>query len=159
MHFSAVFYGFAFWQLVMASPVAGPLPASEIDPRDLDLPALAPRADAPPVLEGRSVGRRTPTAMDIPFPRFPARNRDNNGGKGGGGGGGGKNNGNNKDCASTPSTSTQSNLCSAGNPYCCSSDGNGACQQTVICCNNNNGFQICIGDLDFNVPITINIYT
>ncbi|KAK1244255.1 hypothetical protein MKX08_002393 [Trichoderma sp. CBMAI-0020] len=33
-----------------------------------------------------------------------------------------------------------------------------ACDQTIICCNNNNGFQICIGELDFNMPITINVY-
>ncbi|KAH0522793.1 hypothetical protein TsFJ059_006584 [Trichoderma semiorbis] len=69
-----------------------------------------------------------------------------------------------KGCSSD--TNTQVNACSGGNPYCCSSNGKGghacknttACEETIICCNNNNGFQICIGDIDFNVPITINIY-
>ncbi|RKL08602.1 hypothetical protein BFJ68_g9396 [Fusarium oxysporum] len=27
----------------------------------------------------------------------------------------------------------------------------------VICCNNNNGYQMCIGEIDFNMPVTINI--
>ncbi|KAH7012987.1 hypothetical protein EDB80DRAFT_890174 [Ilyonectria destructans] len=142
MHFSNILYGLVFLQGVMTSPAAGP----EL---------------APEVLQPRSVERRTPSFMDIPFPRFPARNHNYNpnhhGGKGGGKGGD-----KGKDCTTT----TQENACSAGAPYCCTSDGKGgqvcqnttACQQTVICCNNNNGFQICIGDMDFNQPITINIY-
>ena len=60
-------------------------------------------------------------------------------------------------------------------------NGNVQCQQTVICCNNFNGvslffpsllifewgkravantwrqFQFCMGDIDFNIPITINM--
>ncbi|KAH6970694.1 hypothetical protein BKA56DRAFT_678665 [Ilyonectria sp. MPI-CAGE-AT-0026] len=145
MHFLNIICSFVFLQGVVASPAAGPEPAPE-------------------VLQPRSVERRMPTAMDIPFPRFPARNHHYNpyGGKGGGKGGH-KGGDKGKDCAPT---TTQTNACSAGNPYCCSSDGKGgqvcqnttACQQTVICCNNNNGFQICIGDMDFNQPITINIY-
>ncbi|KAL2375852.1 hypothetical protein RJZ90_007862 [Blastomyces dermatitidis] len=31
------------------------------------------------------------------------------------------------------------------------------CTQTVICCNNNFGFQVCMGDIDFNMPINIEI--
>jgi len=27
----------------------------------------------------------------------------------------------------------------------------------IICCNNNNGYQMCIGEIDFNMPVTINI--
>ncbi|KAL9564108.1 hypothetical protein ACKAV7_011758 [Fusarium commune] len=27
----------------------------------------------------------------------------------------------------------------------------------VICCNNNMGYQVCIGEIDFNMPVTINI--
>ncbi|KAH6867779.1 hypothetical protein B0T10DRAFT_524179 [Thelonectria olida] len=112
--------------------------------------ALATPIEGPaPEVERRDIEPRAPTPLDIPFPGFPARNRGKKGGKG-------------DDCATQQST-----LCSAGSPYCCISDGNGghvcqnttACTQTVICCNNNNGFQICIGDLDFNMPITINIYT
>ncbi|KAL7939395.1 hydrophobin [Trichoderma chlorosporum] len=114
-----------------------------------------------PEVEPRAIARRTPTMGDIPFPKFPARNPNSNKmgtGKGGSSSG----------CpsSSSTSTSTQANACSAGSPYCCSSDGSGghtcsnttACTETIICCNNNNGFQICIGDLDFNMPITINIY-
>ncbi|UKZ49085.1 hypothetical protein TrVGV298_003324 [Trichoderma virens] len=102
-----------------------------------------------PEVEPRAIEPRIPSLGDIPFPKFPARNPNSN--KMGGGDSG---------------TSTQSNACSSGSPYCCSSDGNGghvcsnttACDTTIICCNNNNGFQICIGELDFNAPITINIY-
>ncbi|KAI1980423.1 hypothetical protein LOZ53_000614 [Ophidiomyces ophidiicola] len=60
---------------------------------------------------------------------------------------------------------TQTNQCSSGTPFCCSTDSGSHncvkstvnCQQKVICCNNNFGFQMCIGDIDFNMPITINI--
>ncbi|KAL7914209.1 hydrophobin [Trichoderma velutinum] len=138
-----------------------------------------------PGVEPRAIERRVPTMADIPFPRFPTRNYNHNDGKGkdgkGGKGGkddhdhgkggkdghdgkGGKDDHDGKGCSSD--TNTQLNACNGGNPYCCSSNGKGghacknttACQETIICCNNNNGFQICIGDLDFNVPITINIY-
>ncbi|KAM0426123.1 hypothetical protein ACHAPT_008754 [Fusarium lateritium] len=124
-------YSLVFLQGVMTSPVAEPASGAEVEPRALE--------------------RRGPTAGDIPFPQFPARKpKVHEGG----------------DCSTGGGSTTQSNLCSAGNPYCCTSDGKGghvcsnssACEQTVICCNNNNGFQICIGDLDFNMPITINIY-
>ncbi|KAL9564035.1 hypothetical protein ACKAV7_011809 [Fusarium commune] len=27
----------------------------------------------------------------------------------------------------------------------------------IICCNNNMGYQMCIGEIDFNMPVTINI--
>ncbi|KAL7904557.1 hydrophobin [Trichoderma velutinum] len=132
MYASIIFYALVALNGVMASPAQGP----EVEPR-----AIEPRM---------------PSMGDIPFPRFPARNKNSNKmGKGGSG----------SDCSGS-GTNTQTNACSAGSPYCCSSDGNGgqtcsnttACQETIICCNNNNGFQICIGDLDFNVPITINVY-
>ncbi|KAH7309107.1 hypothetical protein B0I35DRAFT_515443 [Stachybotrys elegans] len=59
----------------------------------------------------------------------------------------------------------QVNECSAGNPFCCSPDGKGgnfctisdSCDQTIICCSNFNGYQLCIGDLDFTIPVTINV--
>ncbi|KAL6897438.1 hydrophobin [Trichoderma evansii] len=105
-------------------------------------------------VEPRAIAPRAPSLADIPFPKMPARNPNSNAM--------GKPSGSGSDCG----TNTQTNACSAGNPYCCSSDGSGghvcsnttACDQTIICCNNNAGFQICIGDLDFNMPITINIY-
>ncbi|EHK25912.1 hydrophobin [Trichoderma virens Gv29-8] len=132
MYTSIIFYALIALNGVMASPAQGP----EVEPR-----AIEPRI---------------PSLGDIPFPKFPARNPNSN--KMGGG--------NNNNCPSSSGTSTQSNACSSGSPYCCSSDGNGghvcsnttACDTTIICCNNNNGFQICIGELDFNAPITINIY-
>ncbi|KAN0082046.1 hypothetical protein V8E54_003344 [Elaphomyces granulatus] len=61
---------------------------------------------------------------------------------------------------------TQSNQCSTGVPYCCSPNSSGgnncvqsdvSCNQQVICCNNNVGMQLCIGGIDFNMPITFNI--
>ncbi|KAH8645935.1 hypothetical protein BGZ60DRAFT_535808 [Tricladium varicosporioides] len=70
---------------------------------------------------------------------------------------------------STPSscpTTSQNTQCSSGIPYCCSTGGDGGhtcvngvvnCQQTVICCNNAIGMQVCIGNIDFNMPITINV--
>ncbi|EEH16340.1 hypothetical protein PABG_06427 [Paracoccidioides brasiliensis Pb03] len=59
----------------------------------------------------------------------------------------------------------QSNQCSTGTPFCCSTEdgshncvkSNVSCDQTVICCNNNFGSQVCMGDIDFNMPININI--
>ncbi|RFU79337.1 hydrophobin [Trichoderma arundinaceum] len=128
MHASIVFHALIAISSVVASPVQEP------------------------TVEPRAIEPRMPSMADIPFPKFPSRNRNNDKmGKG-------------SDCGTN--TNTQTNACSGGNPYCCSSNGNGghtcsnttACTETIICCNNNNGFQICIGDLDFNVPITINIY-
>ncbi|KAL5095329.1 hypothetical protein Trisim1_000105 [Trichoderma cf. simile WF8] len=132
MYASIIFYALVALNGVMASPVQGP----EVEPRAIE--------------------RRVPSMGDIPFPKFPARNKNSN--KMG-------SNSGSSDCSGS-GTNTQVNACSAGSPYCCSSDGNGgqtcsnttACTETIICCNNNNGFQICIGDLDFNVPITINVY-
>ncbi|PTB39395.1 hypothetical protein M441DRAFT_144631 [Trichoderma asperellum CBS 433.97] len=115
----------------------------------------------------RAIEPRMPTFADIPFPRFPSHNKNHHNEKDSKGKGNGKgvdkNNGGG--CDADSGTNTQLNACSAGSPYCCSSDGNGghicsnttACDQKVICCNNNNGFQICIGEIDFNVPVTINI--
>ncbi|KAJ4183319.1 hypothetical protein NW755_009810 [Fusarium falciforme] len=128
MHASTLLYGLVFLQGAMTSPVAEPVQGPEVEPR-----AMEPRA---------------PTSGDIPFPRFPSRKPKGS------------------DCSTGSGGSvSQTNLCSAGKPYCCTSDGKGgnvcsnsaACEQTVICCNNNNGYQICIGDMDFNMPITINI--
>ncbi|RSL83172.1 hypothetical protein CEP52_016786 [Fusarium oligoseptatum] len=131
MHASTLLYGLVFLQGAMTSPVAEPVQGPEVEPR--------------------AVERRTPTSGDIPFPRFPSRKPKGHQGS---------------DCSTGGGSVSQSNLCSAGNPYCCTSDGKGGnvcsnsstCEQTVICCNNNNGYQICIGDIDFNMPITINIY-
>ncbi|KAF2670212.1 hypothetical protein BT63DRAFT_439292 [Microthyrium microscopicum] len=64
------------------------------------------------------------------------------------------------------SSNQQSNQCSSGVPYCCSPDGDGGhncensavnCKQTVICCNNGGGMQLCLGNIDFNMPITLNV--
>ncbi|KAL7917406.1 hydrophobin [Trichoderma austrokoningii] len=131
MYASMIFYTLVALNGIMASPV------QEIE------------------VESRAIGPRAPGVADIPFPKMPVRNHNSNAmGKSATG----------SDCGS--GTNTQTNACSAGNPYCCSGDGNGghtcsnttACDQTIICCNNNNGFQICIGELDFNMPITINVY-
>ncbi|KAJ3540779.1 hypothetical protein NM208_g4909 [Fusarium decemcellulare] len=128
MHASAVFYyGVLFLQGALASPIAEPAPEAE----------------------HQAIEPRSPKIGDIPFPQFPKKGAKKTGGS---------------DCP-TGGGNQQSNLCSSGNPYCCSGDGNGghicqqttACQTTIICCNNNNGYQICIGDIDFNMPITINI--
>ncbi|KAH7150713.1 hypothetical protein DER46DRAFT_613830 [Fusarium sp. MPI-SDFR-AT-0072] len=43
----------------------------------------------------------------------------------------------------------KSSLCAISNS--CNSD------SKVICCNNNMGYQVCIGEIDFNMPVTINI--
>nr|WGD08209.1 hydrophobin [Trichoderma koningiopsis] len=131
MYSSVIIYALVALSGVMSSPVQD---------------EVAPRAIEP----------RMPTFADIPFPRFPSHNQNHKDSKGKDGKGKDSNSG----------TNTQLNACSAGNPYCCSSDGNGghicanttACEQKIICCNNNNGFQICIGEIDFNMPITINVY-
>ncbi|EHK16816.1 hydrophobin [Trichoderma virens Gv29-8] len=140
MYASVIFYTLVALTGIMASPVQEP--------------------EAEGHAFKRSLEPRLPTFADIPFPKFPARNPhhdpkgNNNKGKGG------------KDSCPSGGSSSQANACSSGSPYCCSSNGKGghecsnttACDTTIICCNNNNGFQICIGDIDFNVPITINIY-
>ncbi|EGD99035.1 hypothetical protein TESG_06395 [Trichophyton tonsurans CBS 112818] len=59
----------------------------------------------------------------------------------------------------------QGNLCKTGDSYCCDEkDGKNtciksrtSCDQKVICCNNDNGYQFCMGDINFNMPITFNI--
>ncbi|WAO96822.1 Hypothetical protein NCS54_01450900 [Fusarium falciforme] len=105
----------------------------------------SPISDSTVGVETRDIEPRAPALGDFPFPKLPAVKR-----KGQGGG---------SDCP------TQTNLCSSGTPYCCTTDGNGVqscsnsevCTSRVICCNNNGGYQICIGDIDFNMPVTINI--
>ncbi|KAM5346002.1 hypothetical protein ACJ41O_011863 [Fusarium nematophilum] len=129
MRFSTVLYGFALLQGAMASPINEP--AAEVETRDIE-----PRA---------------PSLGDIPWPRMPALRRKAKG-KG------------DKDCPSTPATQ-QGNNCSSGTQYCCTTDSNGVqtcsnsevCNAKIICCNNNSGFQMCIGEIDFNAPVTINI--
>ncbi|KAF4980043.1 hypothetical protein FZEAL_3905 [Fusarium zealandicum] len=137
MHASTVLCGvFLFLQGAMASPLGEP--GQVLEPRDVE----------PEMLESRNIERRSPGFGDIPWPTLPSKKKT---GKG-------------SDCA-TSGSNTQTNMCSNGSPYCCTSDGNGGhtcqnsktCTQTVICCNNNNGYQICMGDIDFNMPITINI--
>ncbi|KAG5294606.1 hypothetical protein I7I48_11173 [Histoplasma ohiense] len=67
--------------------------------------------------------------------------------------------------SSQPAPVQQTNQCSSGVPYCCSTEGGShncvnskvECKQTVICCNNNFGSQVCMGDIDFNMPINIEI--
>ncbi|EFR04365.1 hypothetical protein MGYG_07373 [Nannizzia gypsea CBS 118893] len=58
----------------------------------------------------------------------------------------------------------QGNLCQTGESYCCNEeDGKNvcnksgvSCDQTVVCCNNYDGNQFCMGDINFNMPITFN---
>ncbi|TLS29398.1 hypothetical protein PpBr36_00165 [Pyricularia pennisetigena] len=60
---------------------------------------------------------------------------------------------------------SQKNLCSTGTSYCCVSEARGntcidattKCDHTVVCCNNANGSQMCMGDMNFNMPMTINM--
>ncbi|KAM5357057.1 hypothetical protein ACJZ2D_016659 [Fusarium nematophilum] len=135
MHFSTVLYGFALLQGAMASPINEPV--AEVEARDIE--------------------PRTPQLGDIPWPNVPALKKK--AGKGGGDGG--------DDCTSTGGgdSNGQGNYCSSGTQYCCTTDANGVqtcdnsdvCNAKIICCNNNAGFQMCIGDIDFNMPVTINI--
>ncbi|KAF4959416.1 hypothetical protein FSARC_10741 [Fusarium sarcochroum] len=132
MHFSNVLYGFALLQGALASPIneAG----AEIETRDVE-----PRA---------------PSLGKIPWPRLPSLHKK----------GKGKNN-DGDNCPSSGGSTSQTNACSSGTPYCCTTEGNGVqtcsnsevCTTKIICCNNNNGFQMCIGEIDFNAPVTINI--
>ncbi|KAL6904238.1 hydrophobin 1 [Trichoderma evansii] len=142
--------------------------------------SLAPEPEVMP----RAIAPRTPSMADIPFPRFPSlnshyndkRHYDNGHYDKGHNDKGHNDKGHNdkghndkghddgKGCDTNTGTNNQTNACSAGNPYCCSASNSGghvcanttACDQKVICCNNQNGFQICIGEIDFNAPVTIN---
>jgi len=66
-----------------------------------------------------------------------------------------------QDCPDT----TQSNACMTGIQYCCNAEGKGhackkstvSCTQIVICCNNAYGVQTCLGDINFNGPVTLQI--
>ncbi|TLD23117.1 hypothetical protein PspLS_07626 [Pyricularia sp. CBS 133598] len=68
-------------------------------------------------------------------------------------------------CPSTGGDMTQKTLCSTGISYCCVSEARGntcidattKCDHTVVCCNNANGSQMCMGDVNFNMPMTINM--
>ncbi|EEQ29561.1 uncharacterized protein MCYG_02380 [Microsporum canis CBS 113480] len=59
----------------------------------------------------------------------------------------------------------QGNLCKTGDSYCCNEEhgkntcvkSRTSCEQKVICCNNDHGYQFCMGDINFNMPITFNI--
>ncbi|KAL2669825.1 hypothetical protein Neosp_015270 [[Neocosmospora] mangrovei] len=140
MHFSTVLYGFALLQGAMASPLSEP--GAEVEARDIE--------------------PRTPQLGDIPYPNMPAMGKK--GRKGGKGGKNGK--GGSDECTPTGGDSnSQTNQCSSGTQYCCTTDANGVqtcensevCNAKIICCNNNSGFQMCIGEIDFNMPVTINI--
>ncbi|KAI8649444.1 hypothetical protein LRP88_11383 [Fusarium phalaenopsidis] len=147
MHFSTVLYGFALLQGAMASPINEPV--AEVEARDIE--------------------PRTPQLGDIPWPRMPTlkkkAGKGGKGGKDGKGGKGGKDGGD--ECTSTGGgdSNGQGNYCSSGTQYCCTTDANGVqtcdnsevCNAKIICCNNNSGFQMCIGEIDFNAPVTINI--
>ncbi|KAJ4212932.1 hypothetical protein NW759_011191 [Fusarium solani] len=137
MHASTILYGLVFLQGAMATPVGAA--GSGIEPR----------GGKPQALEARAIEPRVPALGDIPFPLFPTKKPKKSGGS---------------DC-STGGGDQQDIVCSSGTPFCCSPDGNGgqlcestnSCNSKVICCNNNNGYQICMGDVNFNMPITINI--
>ncbi|KAK2688371.1 hypothetical protein QWA68_012392 [Fusarium oxysporum] len=127
LQLSTIFYGLAVLQGTIASPIAEP--AVEVEARDIE-----PRA---------------PSMGDIPWPKLPALRR-------------GKKD-SDKDCPAP--TNNQGNYCSSGTQYCCTTSADGVqscsnsevCNAKVICCNNNSGFQMCIGEIDFNAPVTINI--
>ncbi|KAF4448564.1 hypothetical protein F53441_8041 [Fusarium austroafricanum] len=129
MQFSTIFYAVAFMQGAMASPVAEP--EHEVETRDLE--------------------PRGPALGDYPWPRLPSVRRGN------------KKGGNSKDCPAP--TNQQGNACSSGTQFCCTTSADGVqtcsnsevCNAKIICCNNNSGFQMCIGEIDFNAPVTINI--
>ncbi|WZH40852.1 hydrophobin [Fusarium acuminatum] len=130
MQLSTLFYGFSLLQGAMATPVAEP--AAEVETRDIEPKGLV-------------VG-------DIPWPRMPALRQVS------------KRDVDSKDC-SAPPANQQGNACSSGTQYCCTTGADGVqtctdseiCNAKVICCNNNSGFQMCIGEIDFNAPVTINI--
>ncbi|KAK2820076.1 hypothetical protein FQN49_007746 [Arthroderma sp. PD_2] len=62
-------------------------------------------------------------------------------------------------------TPGQGNLCRTGDSFCCDEKhgknscikSHTSCDQKVICCNNDNGYQFCVGDINFNMPITFDI--
>ncbi|KAF4497396.1 hydrophobin [Fusarium agapanthi] len=124
---SAIFYGLAVLQGAIASPVAEP--AVEVEARDIE--------------------PRGPSMGDIPWPRLPSLRRAKKG--------------SDKNCPAP--TNNQGNACSSGTQYCCTTSADGTqtcsnsevCNAKIICCNNNSGFQMCIGEIDFNAPVTINI--
>ncbi|RGP72492.1 hydrophobin [Fusarium sporotrichioides] len=113
-----------------------------------------PFAEAAVEVETRDIVPRAPTVGDLPLPRLPALRRATAAAKKTG-----------KDCPSSPPDNQQGNACSSGTQFCCTTDGNGVqtcsnsevCNAKIICCNNNSGFQMCIGEIDFNAPVTINI--
>ncbi|KAJ4130298.1 hypothetical protein NW768_007281 [Fusarium equiseti] len=132
MQLSTLFLSIAMLQGAIATPVVEP--AAEVETRD-----LAPRA---------------PALGDLPWPKLPTLKRAKKGAKGG------------SDCGSSnPPENQQTTACSSGTQFCCTTDGSGTqtcsnsevCNAKIICCNNNNGFQMCIGEIDFNAPVTINI--
>ncbi|KAF5026940.1 hypothetical protein F66182_970 [Fusarium sp. NRRL 66182] len=140
MHFSTLLYGIVLLQGAMASPVVQP--AASVEARDVE------ERD----VEERDLERRAPFLGDLPFPKLPALKPK------------ASKNTNTKGCET--GSNTQTNACSSGDPYCCVADGNGgqtcsisnSCNAKIICCNNNNGYQMCIGDVNFNMPITINLF-
>ncbi|KAH7198321.1 uncharacterized protein B0J16DRAFT_330222 [Fusarium flagelliforme] len=132
MQLSTLFLSIAMIQGAIATPVVES--AAEVETRD-----LAPRA---------------PALGDLPWPKMPSLNKAKKDGKGG------------SDCGtSNPPENQQTTACSSGTQFCCTTDGSGTqtcsnsevCNAKIICCNNNNGFQMCIGEIDFNAPVTINI--
>ncbi|KAF5676549.1 hydrophobin [Fusarium heterosporum] len=128
MLFSTLSFGFVLLQGVTASPVSD---TARIETHD--------------------VGPRAAPIANLPWPGLPALRRADKSVTSG-----------KKDC---PGTSQQGNACSSGTQYCCttSSDGSSTCAHSevctakIICCNNNSGYQMCIGEVDFNGPVTINI--
>ncbi|KAF4445207.1 hydrophobin [Fusarium acutatum] len=107
-----------------------------------------PVAEPAVEVEARDIEPRAPSMGDIPWPRLPALRRAK---------------GSDKDCPAP--TNNQGNVCSSRTPYCCTTSADGVqtchnsevCNAKIICCNNNRGFQMCIGEIDFNAPVTINI--
>ncbi|EKJ68386.1 hypothetical protein FPSE_11394 [Fusarium pseudograminearum CS3096] len=137
MQFSTLFLAIAMLQGAIATPQ--PEAAAGVETRDLETRDIEPRA---------------PTMGDIPWPRMPALRRAE-----------AKKTGKDSDCPSTGGGNSQGNACSSGTQFCCTTDGAGVqtcsnsevCNAKIICCNNNSGFQMCIGEIDFNAPVTINI--
>ncbi|KAF4447237.1 hypothetical protein F53441_9224 [Fusarium austroafricanum] len=130
MQLSTLFYGLALLQGAKALPATEP--AAEVETQDIE-----PSGPAP---------------IDIPWPRMPALRKIEE-----------------RDVSSrhcpAPPANQQGNACSSGTQYCCTTSADGVqtctdsetCNAKIICCNNNSGFQMCIGEVDFNAPVTINI--
>ncbi|SPJ75677.1 related to hydrophobin [Fusarium torulosum] len=133
MRFATILSGFVLLQGAVASPISD---SAGVETRDVE-----PRAPGP---------------GDFPWPRLPALRRATTSSAAKGSG---------KDCPSAPPTTSQGNACSSGTQFCCTTNSDGTqscansevCNAKIICCNNNNGFQMCIGEVDFNAPVTINI--